>query len=69
MTYENFGNPGYTQPEQTTNGAFEDAYQRANWRATFGGDVGQNYQQGQQRQTQSGGQWRATYGGDVANNF
>ncbi|MBA3858996.1 MAG: hypothetical protein C0507_18985 [Cyanobacteria bacterium PR.3.49] len=71
MTYENFGNSGYPQVEAAGSSAHEDAYERASWRATFGGDVASSYREGQQIQQghTQGGQWRATYGGDVGNTF
>lgn len=69
MTYEDFGNSGYPQIEAAGSGVHEDAYQRASWRATFGGDVASSYREGQQTQPQGGGQWRATYGGDVGQTF
>lgn len=72
MSYESFQNPRVTTPDvdQGTSAAYEDAYQRANYRATYGGDVEGNFRAGEpQQQTQAGGQWRATYGSDVQSNF
>ena len=69
MTYENFGNSGNPQVEAAGDGVYEDAYQRASYKATYGGDVSTTWSQGQQPQTQSGGQWRATYGRDAGQAF
>lgn len=71
MSYESFQNPRANGQDidQGGSAAYEDAYQRANYRATYGGDVEANYRPGTQQQTQSGGQWRATYGSDVEKSF
>ncbi|MBC7999135.1 MAG: hypothetical protein IAF58_14395 [Leptolyngbya sp.] len=71
MSYESFQDPRANGQDidQGGSAAYEDAYQRANYRATYGGDVEANYRAGTQQQTQSGGQWRATYGSDVEKNF